>query len=176
MNHPTPHLFPSCTIRRIARGDQKHIRQLLAEGLLPGDTNDVCPSLISRDRHGEPMRRYAWVAEICGTIVGMITLVEESLHTAHLRRLRVMPQWQANHCVSRRLVRTAVEHARQVGFVKLVFDVPTEADAQVVSFLHLLRFELSRCKSCGARHVLEFYLNFYEASREPHNRKESSGY
>lgn len=162
------HSLSECTIRRVLGRDRKHVRRLLAEGLLPGDTNDaVCQGLILTAGGRKAVRECAWVAEACGTIIGTIALVEVSLHTAHLRRLRVMPQWQMDHSVARMLVRTAVEHARQVGFLKLIFNVPTEAEAQVVSFLHLLRFELSRCKCCGARHVLEFYLNFYEARREP---------
>ncbi len=150
-------------MRTAVRKDRAHVRRLLLKGLLPGDSVDDVPELdnfISRalGTACEP----CWVAEASGVIVGTIALTELTRDTAQIRWIRVAKPWQANHVVARPLVRAAVEHARQVGSLKLIFHVPPESEADVASFLHLLGFEFSRHKLRGRRNALEFYLNFYQ--------------
>ena len=106
-------------------------------------------------------RERFWVAEADGRLIGSVAVVEEGPDVGHIYWLRVAPQWQADYAVARRLAQTAANHAREVGFLKLISQVPREAEQRVVAYYHQMGFEFSRAREVDGRHVLEFYLDLY---------------
>jgi hypothetical protein len=151
-----------CVVRTVVGKDCADVTRLLFEGFLPGDIgDDACELGDFESSFPGTTRALCWVAEASGVIVGTIALAEVIRDTAQIRWIRVAKSWQVEHIVARPLVRAAVEYARQVGFLKLIFHVPPEFESEVASFLHLLGFEFSRRKLRGERNALEFYLNLY---------------
>ena len=101
------------------------------------------------DIEGAYFRRpqdHLWVAEARNCVVGTVALSEDDARVAHLRRLRVAPLWQLDSRVAIGLIKTAVNHARFHGCMKLVFH--TSLDSQrVVELLQSLGFQFARIRT-----------------------------
>jgi GNAT superfamily N-acetyltransferase len=67
----------------------------------------------------DPGREAAWIAEIDGSRVGCVFVVEKDSDTAQLRILLVHPAGRGNH-LGRRLVRGCVEFAQRAGYRQMV--------------------------------------------------------
>jgi len=109
-----------------------------------------------------------WIAEVHGEVMAMIGVREEEPQIAHVRRLRVDPTCEDSLRgeLARILIRKAAEHAREHELLKLVLHAPID-DEEAAAFLHQLGFEFNRAKELDGRHLLEFYLNFYERLPQP---------
>ncbi len=152
-----------CVVRVALRNDWANVKRLLSEGILPGDAAADAPNWSDFDsRLSAPKRGLCWVAEVSGVIVGTIALSEVISDIAHVRWIREAKPWQADHIVARSLLKTALEHARQIGFLKLIFHVPPQIELQVTSFLHGLGFEFAGHRLHGSRDALQFYLDIYQ--------------
>jgi N-acetylglutamate synthase-like GNAT family acetyltransferase len=112
-----------------------------------------------------------WIAEVHGEVMAMVGVREEEPQIAHVRRLRVDPSCDdlLRSELAHILIRKAAEHAREHELLKLVLHAPIN-DEEAAAFLHQLGFEFNRAKELDGRHLLEFYLNFYERIEPPPGR------
>ena len=148
-------------MRAFAPGDRPQLQRLLDKGLLPGHVKYPSPQADRlMDNAGSDRERF-WVAEADGRLIGSVAVVEEGPDVGHIYWLRVAPQWQADYAVARRLAQTAATYAREVGFLKLISQVPRQAEQRVVGYYRQMGFEFSRAREIDGRHVLEFYLDLY---------------
>jgi len=149
-------------IRPASLADRTQVERLFDEGLLPGHV-DYESERADRIRAslGSERERFL-VAETAGRIVGTIAVVEASPDVGHLHWLRVAPEFQSDLTVVRRLARAAIEHARDVGLLKLAVHAPPESEPRIAAYYHRLGFEFSRTRDLDGVHVLEFYLNLYQ--------------
>lgn len=149
-------------IRSYEDTDHAAVSRLYFEGLLLGeiDDNDTGADVdrIRQAYFSRPQDHF-WVAEVGGRVVGMIAVVEDEGHVAQIRRLRVERDWQRTS-VAEMLLKTAIDHCRQMGFIKLVFDTHFEHD-QVIRLLQSCGFQYTRSRTIQNKPVLDFYANLY---------------
>jgi hypothetical protein len=112
-------------------------------------------------------KHHVWVAEdveAVPRIVGAVAVITDNAWLAHLRYLYVAPDVTERHVVARSLAETAIRHAWERGYLKLLVR-SNSPPCRPAAFLHDLGFEFSRENTMGEEHVLEFYLNLYERPR-----------
>ena len=131
------------TVRTFTPADQPQVDRLICEGLLPGHVA-LRPDEVERLKpHLGSEREGFWVAEADGQLIGSIAVVEEGPDVGHVYWLRVAPEWQADFAVARRLAQTAATHAAEVGLLKLISQVPREAEDRVVAYYQKMGFEFA---------------------------------
>ena len=101
-----------------------------------------------------------WVAEVDGTIVGMIGLLKTGENAAELRRLRVDPDHRRRG-IGRRLLEQALLFCQQRDYLKVVLDVRIDGEPAIRLF-ETFGFKHSRTRDLGGRTLLEFYLDLYK--------------
>ena len=97
-----------------------------------------------------------------------------------LEHFHVVPEWEADRKLARRLVRTAADSARERGILKLVIEVPedlpglprtsdlspnaraAEAESRVRIYFEMLGFIFSKKREAESKTMLEFYLDLYQ--------------
>lgn len=166
MNQPHDPIpaVPGVTIRTYELRDQGGVSAMYETGLLAGqiaandtgaDIENIIAAYFDSDRH-----RF-WVAEDHqdGRIVGMIGVNADDHDTAEIRRLRVAPSHQSTE-LSTALLRTALNHCRHHGYLKIRLDTRFEKGAAVEAF-DRIGFQHTRAKTVHGKEVLEFYLDLY---------------
>ena len=157
-------------VRSFRNEDQPAVSALYTAGLLAGQIapNDTGADIENiHEAYFEDERHHFWVAEKDGQVVGMIGVASDEPHTAEIRRLRVLGEHQDTG-IAAQLLRTAVDHCKHHGYLKIVLDTRFERDAA----LHLfdkLGFQHTRTKSMHGKDLLEFYLDLY---RQPKKKPE----
>jgi N-acetylglutamate synthase-like GNAT family acetyltransferase len=153
------------TIRTFHDGDQAAASRLYHDGLLTGQL-DPCDRAADLEHVTEvylksPRNRF-WVAEADGLVIGTVGILQDSAdgEVAHVRRLRVAPDWQHEPHVAGRLLQTATAHARNQGFLKLALHTPVDDD-RARALLERLGFVFARQRQVRGRAVLEFYRQLY---------------
>jgi predicted N-acetyltransferase YhbS len=160
---------PEFSVRRYRpEEDGCDVARLLKDGLLPGRV-EYEPRILDqiKSKLGSEREIFLVAQRGGGRLIGMLAVVEASPDIGHLHWLRVDPAWQKDRTVARALARAAVEHAREVGLLKLATHAPPRLDDTVAAYYHQFGFELSRTRDIDGVHVLEFYLNLYENPPEP---------
>jgi ribosomal protein S18 acetylase RimI-like enzyme len=159
-------LFPGeeLRLRSFRAGDRPEVMRLYREGLLGGCFDPADPAQDMQSIFAAYFRRpqdHFWVADIPGVgIIGTIAVFEDKTHIAHIRRLRVDPAWQPHTVIATQLLRTAIEHARSCGCLKIVFHTSLES-AAALELLQSLGLQFVGLREGGGRHLLEFYDNLY---------------
>jgi N-acetylglutamate synthase-like GNAT family acetyltransferase len=168
-----PGVLGDVVLRSYQPCDRRRALWLYKEGLLTPTANPAGSAAELGQIEEVYLKRpqdHFWVAEMHGDVIAMVGVKEEERQIGHVRRLRVDPTFVAS---SRRelaqiLLRKAAEHAREHEFLKLVLHKCTAAhDEEAAAFLHQLGFEFNRARELDGRHLLEFYLNFYEQIQPP---------
>jgi len=151
-------------VRSFQPDDQPEVWRLYHRGLLAGHVDPYDPAAdldrIEEFYIGSPHRHF-WVAEAFGKVVGTVAIAEEEDGVAHLRRLRVAPEWQDKSHVAVGLIKTATAHAREHGALKLIFHTPVD-DTRAKDLLGRLGFHFARIREINGRQLLEFYVDLYE--------------
>ncbi len=152
-----------CSVRTFQPADRVQLDRLARGGLLPGHV-DYDADHIDRieEMYLSSAREHFWVAQAGDQVIGTVAIAEIGPDIGHLHWLRVAPEWQAEHRVARRLLQAAALHAQEIGFLKLVYHAPANAEAPIAEYFHLLGFEFSRTRATSGPPMLEFYLNLYE--------------
>lgn len=120
-------------IRSFRESDQSATTELLRTGLLVGhiDPIEAATELARTERkYLAESNDHTWVAEMNQSVVGMVAVAQDHHGIAHLRRLRVSPQWQADSRIAVSLVQHAADHARENGCLKLIFYTPSTVSEQ----------------------------------------------
>ncbi len=150
-------------IRTFTLADKEQVERLSHEGLLPGHVEYDARALEHIEQtYLQSPREHFWVAELDGKIIGMLAIAQHGRDVGLLHWLRVAPPWQPDRQVARQLLRVAADHAREVGFLKLLIHVPAEAQSRITSYFKRLGFVFSKSTDIAGRNVLQFYLNLYE--------------
>lgn len=169
----TPVALREAVIRSYQASDYHRALRLFREGDLTGSRKPLDPAMDLGQIEELYLRRpqdHFWVIEIQGEVIAMVGVREEEPQIGHVRRLRVDPTFgtPVRHELAQILLRKAAEHAREHEFLKLVLHKYTAAhDEEAAAVLHQLGFEFNRAKDLDGRHLLEFYLNFYERVEPP---------
>jgi len=162
---PDAPLFPQpFNVRSYCPRDYRHVRRLYYEGLLAGHIDPFDPAEdLERidDFYTRWPNRHFWVAEAVGEVVGTVAVATEDDGIAHLRRLRVAPEFPQRNRLVIALVQTAVAHARECGAVKLCFHTPLDNEKAIL-VLGDLGFQFARAREFNGRQLLEFYVSLYE--------------
>ena len=164
-------------IRTFRDDDFDDVRNLYHAGLLTDSVNPPDPLINTsslREHYLTRAQDQFWVAEAHGKVIACIALTESSDRVGHVRRLRVDHEWLEWHDgdVVRMLIARAAEHARLHEQLKLVMHTPVH-DERAVAFLHKMGFEFARIRDRDGKHLIEFYLNIYDASVPRHRSKPS---
>jgi ribosomal protein S18 acetylase RimI-like enzyme len=150
-------------IRSFGAADRSEVLHLYYHGLLAGQVNQSDPASDLVDIEAAYFRRpqdHLWVAEARSSVIGTVAISEDDAHVTHLRRLRVAPFWQLDSRVAIGLIRTAINHARFHGCVKLVFHTSLDGK-RAVELLERLGFQFARIRDVAGQHLIEFYDNLY---------------
>ena len=159
-------LPPGVVLRDYRETDHADLLRLYHEGMLSEGVNASDPAEDPQhifDMFQSRSQDHLWVAEAEGRVIASIGLTRNEQQVAHVRRLRVEPEyqkWESGQLV-RTMVATAVEHARACDSLKLVIHTPVN-DERAIAFLHKLGFEFARIRDREGRHLLEFYLDIYQ--------------
>ena len=150
-------------IRSFRAADRLDVWHLYHKGRLVGhvDPSDCASDL--NDIEAAYFRRpqdHLWVAEAKHSVIGTVAISEDDARVAHLRRLRVAPFWQLDSHVAISLIRTAVNHARFHGCLKLVFHTSLDS-ATAIELLQGLGLQFARVRKEAGQHLIEFYDNVY---------------
>ena len=160
-------------VRSYRPTDQNCVSRLYTVGLLDGqispndtgaDIENIAAAYFDDPRHG------FWVADFQGVVVGMIGVGSDEEHTAEIRRLRVLPEYQATP-IAATLLEAALSHCKRQGYLKIRLDTRFEKSAAVDLF-DRLGFQHTRTMSIHERDLLEFYLDLYRTPREEEERHE----
>ena len=166
-NDPSATPVDHWCIRVYRPEDHPAVLRLYTEGLLHGqiDPGDTAADIdhIQEAYFTNPRDRF-WVAAVKDQVHGMIGVLQDEPHTAHVRRLRVDRNWQ-NTPIAQLLLETALTHCRHVGALKVVLDTPFEA-ATALPLFHRLGFLHTRTRRLRGRDYLEFYMDLYRAKKE----------
>jgi N-acetylglutamate synthase-like GNAT family acetyltransferase len=113
-----------------------------------------------------PSSNRFWIAEMDDRLIGCVVLSKADTDIAHLYGLCVDASVEVRDAVLKRLGETAVAHAWEEGYLKLV--IHTDHPAEKISgSLHRLSFEFSKEAWLDGTHVLEFYQNIYQRPDSP---------
>jgi N-acetylglutamate synthase-like GNAT family acetyltransferase len=151
--------------RSFRESDQAATLELLQTGLLVGHVDPLDAAMELAGTEGEYLARskdHFWVAEVNQTVIGTVAVAVDRFGVAHVRRLRVSPEWQADSRVAASLVRQAVDHACENGCLKLLFYTPVNG-VRAIEFLRRLGFVFSANRKLAGVPVLEFYFDLYAA-------------
>lgn len=160
-------------VRPYRSTDQSCVSRLYTTGLLAGqispndtgaDIENIAAAYFDDERHG------FWVADLQGVVVGMIGVGSDEDHTAEIRRLRVLPEYQQTP-IAGTLLETALAHCKRHGYLKVRLDTRFEKSAAVDLF-DRLGFQHTRTMNVHERDLLEFYLDLYRPPREEEERAE----
>ncbi|MFW6061136.1 MAG: GNAT family N-acetyltransferase [Phycisphaeraceae bacterium] len=165
----TTKMLEGVRVRSYKPEDQAAVSRLYTEGLLAGqiapndtgaDIENIHEAYFDEDRH------HFWVAETekDGQVVGMIGVASDEPHTAEVRRLRVTPEHQDSP-IAEHLLRTALQHCKHHGYLKVMLNTRFEHDAAVDLFDHI-GFQHTRTRSHHGKDMLEFYLDLYRQAPE----------
>ncbi|MFA9477278.1 GNAT family N-acetyltransferase [Phycisphaerales bacterium AB-hyl4] len=149
-------------VRPFEPKDQQAVARLYAHGLLAGQLapNDTGADIENiREAYFDDERHHFWVAEVDGQVLGMIGVGSDDENTAEIRRLRVDSNHQQTEIPSA-LIKTAINHCRHHGYLKVVLDTRFSRDAAVDLFDHV-GFQHTRTRSVHDKEMLEFYLDLY---------------
>ena len=92
-------------------------------------------------------------------VIGMVGVVATKTDVAEMRRLRVTPNFRRQG-IAARLLRAALAHCRDQGFLKVLLDARLEQTAAVQLF-EREGFQFSRNRETAGVHIREFYLDLY---------------
>lgn len=154
-------------VRTYQPQDQASVSHLYTAGLLAGQIapNDTGADIENiREAYFDDPRHHFWVAEVEGQVLGMIGVASDESHTAEIRRLRVLPEYQDSN-IAATLLEAAVAHCKHHGYLKVVLDTRFERIAAVDLF-DKIGFQHTRTKSLHGKDLLEFYLDLYRAPKQ----------
>ena len=92
-------------------------------------------------------------------VIGMVGVVATKTDVAEMRRLRVTPNFRRQG-IAARLLRAALAHCRDQGFLKVLLDARLEQTAAVQLF-EREGFQFSRNRETAGVQIREFYLDLY---------------
>ena len=92
-------------------------------------------------------------------VIGMVGVVATKTDVAEMRRLRVTPNFRRQG-IAARLLRAALAHCRDQGFLKVLLDARLEQTAAVQLF-EREGFQFSRNRETSGVQIREFYLDLY---------------
>lgn len=92
-------------------------------------------------------------------VIGMVGVVATKTDVAEMRRLRVTPNFRRQG-IAARLLRAALAHCRDQGFLKVLLDARLEQTAAVQLF-EREGFQFSRNRESAGLQIREFYLDLY---------------
>ena len=92
-------------------------------------------------------------------VIGMVGVVATKTDVAEMRRLRVTPSFRRQG-IAGRLLRAALAHCRDQGFLKVLLDARLEQTAAVQLF-EREGFQFSRNRESAGMQIREFYLDLY---------------
>jgi ribosomal protein S18 acetylase RimI-like enzyme len=92
-------------------------------------------------------------------VIGMVGVVATKTDVAEMRRLRVTPSFRRQG-IAGRLLRAALAHCRDQGFLKVLLDARLEQTAAVQLF-EREGFQFSRNRESAGVQIREFYLDLY---------------
>mgnify|MGYP002821986870 CR=1 FL=1 len=92
-------------------------------------------------------------------VIGMVGVVATKTDVAEMRRLRVTPTYRRQG-IAGRLLRSALAHCRDQGFLKVLLDARLEQTAAVQLF-EREGFQFSRNRESAGVQIREFYLDLY---------------
>ena len=92
-------------------------------------------------------------------VIGMVGVVATKTDVAEMRRLRVTPNFRRRG-IAARLLRAALGHCRDQGFLKVLLDARLEQTAAVQLF-EREGFQFSRNRETAGVQIREFYLDLY---------------
>ena len=150
-------------IRSYVAADQPDVWHLYQKGMLAGHVDpkdDVSDLTDIENNYFKRSQDHFWVAEAKNSVIGTVALAEDDAGVARLWRLRVSPFWQLDNRVVSALVRTAIEHARSHGCLKVVFQSSLDG-ARAIALLEGMGLQFARIRDAGGRHMIEFYDNLY---------------
>ena len=142
--------------------DADSIRYLYDEGRLGGTSADNDTALDIDDiGHAYPPdgKSGFWVAEIKGTIVGMVGVQQYDAGVGEIRRLRVRPDLRRRG-IGHRLLEHAVKHCADTGCVKVTLDTHISREPAIRLF-QKFRFRHGKTRSVHDKDMLLFYLDLY---------------
>ncbi len=166
--HHAPHTAPEdaslegLAVRTWETSDQQAVLRLYDTGLLAGqiaandtgaDVDNIHEAYLDQPRH------HFWVAEHRGQVVGMIAVASDEDDTAEVRRLRIDVGYQATRLAAI-LVRTALQHCRRHGYLKVRLDTRYEPTEAIHAF-EQAGFQHTRTRTAVGKDMLEFYLDLY---------------
>ncbi|MCC6580490.1 MAG: GNAT family N-acetyltransferase [Phycisphaeraceae bacterium] len=160
-------LVVNISVRTYRPADQPAVSRLYTEGLLTGQIapNDTGADIENiQDAYFSEKGNHFWVADDGQQVVGMIGVAADLQHSAEIRRLRVDPSLQDTH-IAARLVEKAIDHCRQQGFLKVVFDTRFDQE-HIRDFFDRFGFQHTRTKSIHGKDLLEFYLDLYRQKKQ----------
>jgi len=166
------------TIRSYRAEDQPKVAWLYDAGLLTGQIapNDTGADIDNiQEAYFDDPRHHLWVAELDAAareeadgegpeVVGMVAVSSDEEHTAEVRRLRVYPEHQQSP-IAPALLRTAIEHCKRHGFLKVRLDTRFERDDALDMFGDV-GFQHTRTRTVQGRDLLEFYLDIYRQDED----------
>lgn len=92
-------------------------------------------------------------------VIGMVGVVATKTDVAEMRRLRVTQHFRRQG-IAARLLRSALAHCRDQGFLKVLLDARLEQTAAVQLF-EREGFQFSRNRESAGVRIREFYLDLY---------------
>ena len=92
-------------------------------------------------------------------VIGTLGVVATKTDVAEMRRLRVTPNFRRKG-IAARLLRAALAHCREQGFLKVLLDARLEQTAAVQLF-EREGFQFSRNRESAGMQIREFYLDLY---------------
>lgn len=173
----TPQPIEGLVVRSFQPNDQKAVAHLYTHGLLAGqiapndtgaDIDNIQQAYLDEERH------HFWVAMIDDQIVGMIGVGSDEPHTAEIRRLRVDPDHH-NSEIPAILLKTAVDHCKHHGYLKVRLDTRFERTAAMDLF-NKTGFQHTRTKSVQGKDLLEFYLDIYRQPKKGEENQDAEGH
>lgn len=165
------------SIRSFQPMDRADVLHLYEHGLLGGrlTSSDGAADLVYIERtYFSRSQDHFWVAQAKSSVIGTIAVSEDDQQIMNLRRLRVAPLWQVDARVASGLVKTAIQHARIHGCLKLVFHTSLEGP-RAVELLDGLGLQLSKIRHKEGQHLIEFYDDLYASHAGDVSAAESQG-
>lgn len=160
--NPSSHPLQGLVVRTFQPPDQPAVSELYHAGLLAGQLapNDTGADIeMIQEAYLTDHRHHFWVAELEGRVVGMIGVVSDEEHTAEVRRLRVGQTHQTTE-IAAVLLKTAIDHCKHHGFLKVRLDTRFERD-DALSLFDRVGFQHTRSRELHGKELLEFYLDIY---------------
>lgn len=138
-------------VRGFKDSDRDSVLEMYPRGLInqgAEETPAFIAGLIDQDSPGSVK---IWVAEANGLIVACLVVARIGPEVAHLRGLSVLPGVEGRDGVIRRLVDTAVMHAWDEGYLKLVVHTSRSGE-ELEPHFHRVSFEFSKESWVDGRH------------------------